>query len=114
MCLLELRLGITTCTFSNISTYGTAHIQVYNRTCMLAWVLVNLQENPWFIGEYMSLNESRMLVKDFPHTKGTRVLVKRFTARQGHLSRDTQISACKQPIAHVSVNLCVMLRNTVA
>ena len=57
-----------------------------------------------------ALNESRMLVKGF----STRVLVKRFTAHQGYLSRDTQISAREKAIPHVSVNLCVVQSYTEA
>ena len=57
-----------------------------------------------------ALNKSRMLVKGF----STRVLVKRSTARQGYLSRDTQISAHEKAVPHVSVNLCVVQSNTEA
>ena len=41
-------------------------------------------------------DKSRMLSsRDFPHAKGTQVIVKSFTTRQGYSSRNTQINARK-------------------
>ena len=50
--------------------YGTAHGQVYNRTCVLTWYPNKTCD---FVQVHELCMHSRMHVKILPHNKGTRI-----------------------------------------